>query len=475
LVSRFTPETAAAVLLLCASIVLMPAAAAADVKPLYFDSSPADPNSLMSRTPVAVASADVLGPGTLQIYFQAPVTQRAMTLTAGNMNINFWALRNATGGNNRIVDLYVACLCPGVVIYSITLGVAVNLPVAGFGGLTYFTLPVNLAAANNVPVGSTLLIAIVNANVGGGEFLAIIDDLLTGQSSSADFNVLTSIQVDTIEIHDQPYPTISLAPPLEMGDIAYIRATVGDPFGSFDINANDPATQPTIDITDPDSGTPVVGAAMGFEVFDSGVDTKIFEYAYTIPNPTAISEGTYMVDVTAEEGTENAVFAMGNGNFDFIRPMLTLTKSSSIITDPLGQDSYEVPGSVIEYTIVIENNGSGDAADVFVVDPIDTTSTTYLFNDQLSVGIDAGSDPADLTITAFGTGEGGTSNGTCDGTEGTRTGYVDNPGDGGTDDAPADGFRYVDATDTLDILSDTNGLVIQADTCYEIVYRVDLN
>jgi uncharacterized repeat protein (TIGR01451 family) len=47
------------------------------------------------------------------------------------------------------------------------------------------------------------------------------------------------------------------------------------------------------------------------------------------------------------------------GGVEAALPDITVTKSSSVDSDPLGQDTYQVPGSVITYTLDVDNAGDG--------------------------------------------------------------------------------------------------------------------
>lgn len=66
-------------------------------------------------------------------------------------------------------------------------------------------------------------------------------------------------------------------------------------------------------------------------------------------------------------------------------PSLTLSKSSSIISDPLGSaNPKRIPGSIVEYTITATNSGTGiaDNNTVIITDPI-PSNTQYVVNSIL--------------------------------------------------------------------------------------------
>jgi len=177
-------------------------------------------------------------------------------------------------------------------------------------------------------------------------------------------------------------------------------------------------------------------------------------------------------DDTGTGGDNGNGQAMDTSAFNLLAAALTLTKTHSIIDDTLGDTIYEVPGAEIEYTIVIENNGSADADDVYITDAIDS-STTYVFDNPLTA--DSGATAADLVITPYAGAQNASSDGACEGAAGTSVGYVDNPGDTSTDDATADGFVYNDGTDTLELFSNGSGTTIPGGECITIQYRVTID
>jgi uncharacterized repeat protein (TIGR01451 family) len=146
---------------------------------------------------------------------------------------------------------------------------------------------------------------------------------------------------------------------------------------------------------------------------------------------------------------------------------LTVTKTSAVISDPLGQATYEIPGSILEYTLVIENTGSAAAADIFLTDGIDVADVTFRDDDQYGASVD-------LTIQAFGTGEVVAANpGVCDGTAGATSNYEENVDGTDTDDG-SDNVLWTSGN-VLEILNDTNGFSIPADSCAEIKFRVTID
>jgi uncharacterized repeat protein (TIGR01451 family) len=217
-------------------------------------------------------------------------------------------------------------------------------------------------------------LTITNINAGG----TVNDNLrlypynsgLTPSNSRVELPATTVINVDSITYYDAPYPGGNVLTNITPGQTVYVRAKVSDPFGSYDINANNTlATRPGITITTP-SGTPVVTAPNN-NMTELGAlttaGTKTFEYTagYTIPG--AGSDGNWTVRVDAVEGTEGTVSDYGLASFRVGYPDITLVKMVETSSNP-----YAIPGTEMLYTIIATNSGGGatDLGTVVVTDPI---------------------------------------------------------------------------------------------------------
>lgn len=286
---------------------------------------------------------------------------RATTISAGTNSVQVNLILVRFGGPaNQSVTATLACTGCGGASPLLNATQTVNIP-AGVGGATLVTWGATLGANVTLNAGATLTLTFTRNTAGGTVYVV---NALGGNTSTVDLRILDPIQVDSITAYDAPQPGGAVATQFDMGDTVYLRAVVSDPFGSYDVNANDPATQPTITITDADSGVVVSNVAMGTEFLETtAAGTKEFEYAYAIPNPGAPSPGptagTYDVSVTAQEGTEGTVFDTGVGSFDLVKPDIVVTKSETVLSDPVGANTYHVPGSVVRYTITVTNDGDG--------------------------------------------------------------------------------------------------------------------
>ncbi|MFA5516571.1 MAG: hypothetical protein WDA20_09820 [Desulfuromonadales bacterium] len=195
----------------------------------------------------------------------------------------------------------------------------------------------------------------------------------TNPPSYVEINTSTVINVDSVAFYDTGGNPIGSASP---GSTIRIRATVSDPFGSYDINAEPPTTLPKITLIDGDNNL-VVNAATMTQVDESVANgTKTFEYSY---GPVPSTGGFWTASVRAVEGTENLgthseIAHTGVGTFEVVLPQISLTKIVETFSDPVHGTSgpYAIPGAVMRYTIFATNLGRGiaDADSVVITDPI---------------------------------------------------------------------------------------------------------
>ena len=339
--------------------------AGSGTKPLYLGAPGAgSPNNPvlpqpMSRTPLSATPAPdnirIRRQDTPVIWAQTPATQATLNLNAATVPVILQLRRNNQTQNRTIrVTLDYVGAATGVLGF-----VDVTVPGSGPGGLSNtvtqpFTFPVAIPAVS-LPAGTQLRVTVDNSPTGGnGRAIYVYPyDAATGDTSRVEFDAATVINVDSVGFYDAAYPGGALQTTTAPGTTVYIRAVVSDPFGSFDI------TSANIDIINP-LGSPVVSAAAMTEVADSGVATKTYEYAYTLPVIGA--SGAWTARVTANEGTEGTISDLGVGTITVTSPSLSVLKSASTATAN--------PGTVITYTIQVFNTGDGNAINVVVDDDV---------------------------------------------------------------------------------------------------------
>ncbi|TLM66813.1 MAG: DUF11 domain-containing protein [Deltaproteobacteria bacterium] len=199
-----------------------------------------------------------------------------------------------------------------------------------------------------------------------------------GNYSRVNLNSSNIIYVNAPAFYNAAYPGGTAGAAFTPGQTVYIRVTVSDPFGSFDISGA------SIDITNP-GGTLVVNAGAMTQVAAAGA-VKTYEYAYPV-SPFA-SQGNWTVRIVAREGTEGAVSDDRISAFRVVAPLLTFLKLSQVESDPVNgpANPQAIPGADIRYTLLVTNSGEGpvDGNSLVIVDPI--PANTRLFVEDLGQG-----------------------------------------------------------------------------------------
>lgn len=95
------------------------------------------------------------------------------------------------------------------------------------------------------------------------------------------------------------------------------------------------------------------------------------DIAGTVQNVFADAAGAAAGDV-ANDGKHSAA-----GTYDVVSANIVVTKSSSVISDPIngGTNPKRIPGAVVEYTINVNNTGAAAATTVSLTDAIDASTT----------------------------------------------------------------------------------------------------
>lgn len=161
------------------------------------------------------------------------------------------------------------------------------------------------AASGTTVAAGEVVELVITSNESGVEFTVQYD--ATTAMSLIRLPTTTVISVDSIAVYDAPYPNGGLVTSSNNGQTLYVRSTVSDPFGAYDINpAGDPmalainnAVDSGCDIAETlDDGyvvdpTPIVGDEA----------SKTYEYVWN----TSTCEGDYTIAVTAYEGNEDTI------------------------------------------------------------------------------------------------------------------------------------------------------------------------
>ena len=162
-------------------------------------------------------------------------------------------------------------------------------------GISIYRLDWNaaLASAVNITSGQSLSLSIENA--GEADFSVLYDSSTYPSKVSLPTN--TVIHTDSITVYDAPYPGGSATTAPNLGEKVYVRVTVGDPFGAYDIT-----TVPfTIDA--PGAASDVSATLTVANVVETTAATKTYQYVWT----TGSIEGPVTISATAKEGYEDAI------------------------------------------------------------------------------------------------------------------------------------------------------------------------
>ncbi len=303
---------------------------------------------------------------------------------ATDVTVNLYLGRASTWntGSNRVITVTLDCSAGGSSISQTRTGIGVGTTPTVYP----FTLPVPSAATPfTCAAGNQLRLRVDNSSSGTGTRAVYVYPVSGGNLSQALLPTSTVINVDSITYYDAGGSELTTITP---GQAVHIRATVSDPFGSYDINPTPGGTLPTITLTNP-GGTAVISAAAMTELGAlTTAGTKTFEYAYTVP--AANSAGNWTVRVDAVEGTEGTVSDYALQGLTVTPPPAALTFLKTVATesDPVNGTSspQPIPGAWQRYTLLVTNSGAGsvDNNTLLITDPI--PANTSLFVDDLGDG-----------------------------------------------------------------------------------------
>ena len=289
------------------------------------------------RTPSAVTANYVsIANGSTVSWALSPVLQLADTISSGSIPVQLW-LSASTSKTYTINP--ITLLCGATTVATLTTGTAA---LTGTAAMFTFNLP--HATSYTCMAGNAWTLNITNNTATGT--VRVWPAPSAGNYSYVTLPSQNVINVDSEGFYTASYlsgggTAITLRAP---GQTVYIRSTISDPFGSYDISAAN------VTITDSASTVRVNAGAMTM-VYDTGYAKKIYEYAYTVPagGPT----GTWTAKVVASEGSEGTVTHSLTETLTVAVPNLFILKSADKATAS--------PGEVITYTIQIKNDGTGSA------------------------------------------------------------------------------------------------------------------
>jgi uncharacterized repeat protein (TIGR01451 family) len=349
-----------------AVIVLANSLPGSGTKQLYLWSS----NQRLSRVrPTNSHPTLTLGEGDTQTFTLNPPLQTPLTLNSGSFNVNLLLARSGSNSNTRTVRVTLSNSSTGT-ISSTQLSLSSN-------STTMYSFVLNTGGVV-AQAGSTFSLAVTNLSSGSGTRSVNLTPYSGSNYSRIELDSATIINVNSVQTWTQAWNGGAQQGTWNPGNTLFIRATVSDPFGSFDISGA------TVSIIDPGGTTVLADQAMTALVASGCGSTTsatcVLQYPYTVPVSAAL--GSWTLRVTANEGVEG-VTDVGVGTFVVapLMPSLTMLKTSTVLSDPTGgSNPKRIPGSVVLYDISVTNSGPGtvDANTLVITDPVPPNSTLYV-------------------------------------------------------------------------------------------------
>ena len=342
-------------------------------KQLYLGSAPLQ---LSRNRPTGTHAVQNINGNNQSLSFTlTPALQKALTLNPGNFAVNLLLARTGTitTTSSRTVTVTLTNSVLG------TLGSDSSTFTSGTVTMRTFTLNTGGVTA---PVGSTFTL-VVNNNSGNTGNRSVSLTPYTGASySRVDLNSATVINVDSVLAFNAAFNGGAAQTVFYPGSSVFVRATVSDPFGSFDISST------TISIVDPNGATVVANAAMLAQGAPATCNSTsaaacVYQYQYAVPASPVPPLGAYTVRVTANEGAEGTITDLGLGTFTVAipQPSITMVKSSSVLSDPTASATPKrIPLAVVRYDITLTNSGPGtvDANTLVITDALPAGTTMFV-------------------------------------------------------------------------------------------------
>jgi uncharacterized repeat protein (TIGR01451 family) len=329
-----------------------------------------------SGTPATVA---INGNNQSQTFTMNVPLQSALTLNNVNFNVTLLMNRTGTSGNDNRTITVTLRKTIGAVTTDITTTAQTISPMAATP--TAYTFTLTPPAVLAMPVG-TVFSLVVNNNSGGNNQRNIaLSPSSGGLYSRIDLNSATVVNVDSIQTWNAAYNGGAQQASFYPGATVFVRATISDPFGSFDISD---ARLWITDTATPTPGNPVSNLQMtpvGPTCGANNSATCVFQGQYTLPSTPTPPLGTWNIRVRGIEGVEG-VFDEGLDSFvvAYPQPAVTMVKSSMLLTSPVPGNPKRIPQSVVRYDVTVTNSGPGsvDANTLVITDPIPANTAMYV-------------------------------------------------------------------------------------------------
>jgi uncharacterized repeat protein (TIGR01451 family) len=361
--------------------VSRPVSPSAGNKPLYLRQN----NKLTRIQPTSTAFISIPDEGQ-NVWVITPSFQQEFKFSDTEINTYLFLQNSFTQGSwNHTLDLTL--LLNGSPL-SVTENNTITIPSQGLAGnnVGLFNFSFTIPSGQIFQPGDTLSLRIDNDSEYANDNLHIYSINPNPNNSDSispnsfiNLPAETVINIDQISIIDSE-SSQPITESFQSQNIS-IEATVSDPFGSFDI------TSTLISIQDSQGNVRINQQNMSL-LTDSGVATKTFSYAYSLPDDAMI--GHWVITVTSKEGSENEIKHSSQSILKVItqRPNISIAKFVDVFSDPISgvnsanTFSKALPGAILTYTISAQNTGPGIAEDnsIWISDAI-PNKTSMLVKD----------------------------------------------------------------------------------------------
>ena len=299
---------------------------------------------------------------------------------------------------------------------------ATNNSVSATNGLLTFGFPSgqhNFAASDAI----SLVVTTAQTNLG---FRLDYDS--STKPSKITLPTTTVIRTDTVAVYDAPYPGGNVVSTPTVGRTLYVRATVGDPFGAYDI------TSLNLAIDGPGSAGDIATTLGDGSVVATNAASKTYQYTWS----TGATEGTFNITATAKEGFENTITSAKSTTVNFSSLDLGTPSTTEFTTGNNGPHTLSYTPDEFVYVRVVDLDENTDPNVAETITVVITgsggdTETVTLTETGPNTGIFTGGLPSSSTVT------GTSGNGTLYALPGAVlvVNYVDNddPTDTGSDTA----------------------------------------
>ena len=217
-------------------------------------------------------------------------------------------------------------------------------------GSNRYKLEWSSTLGNNVtiPAGAQLAFSLAVYEVGYG-FDILFDS--KDYPSQVQLATSTAIKIETEGVFAGAFPNQTAVQTAVAGEPSYVRFTVSDPFGAYDINGAD------LVIKDSAGATVATVALDDASVVKSADGTKTYEYKFT-----PMKADTFSMVITAKEGTEGVTATA--------RITLPVTAYPDLVVSKTDNGATVKPGASVPYTISYSNAGLSEATGVVLTETL---------------------------------------------------------------------------------------------------------